>query len=508
MSDNKRIAKNTIFLYVRMVIILVVGLFTSRIVLNALGVENYGIYNVVGGFVTIFGFLNGAMANASQRFLTFELAQGNLERQILTFSTSINLHIILAFIIIILSESIGLWFFYNKLAIPADRLQAALWVYQLSIVTVSLAVISVPYNALIIAHERMSAFAWISMLDVALKLAIIYLLINTTFDKLIFYAVLLFCVQVLDQVIYWIFCIKNFPEARYRFAFDRKIFKGMSNIAGWSLFGNIAGVGYTQGLNILLNMFFGPVVNAARGIAVTVQGVVSGFVSNIQMAINPQITKCYATNDIKRMHNLIFASSKYCFFLLLIVVMPILIKTYDILKAWLSIVPEYTVWFVRLTLCVMLVETLANPLMVSSQAVGRVKVYQSVVGGILLFIVPVAYVCLKMGASPISVFIVQLIMFMIATLFRIMIVGRMIDISLSLYLKDVVSRIIFVFIFSLFISMIISAIMPHTVSGNIITIILIPIVISAISLMIGLNNHERMYIFSSLKNLRKRFRLG
>ncbi len=340
-SSNTRIAKNTLILYLRMILILCVGLYTSRIVLNTLGVEDYGIYNVVGGFVAFFSFLNGAMATATQRFITYELAQGNVERQINTFSTSVIIHFTIALLIVIAAETVGLWFVCNKLVIPEERFLAAIWVYQFSILTMFVSIVSIPYNAAIIAHEKMSAFAYISILDTVLKLVIVLLLTIVTFDKLVFYAALLFGISLLDRLIYGIYCKRHFAETRIKLIFDKKLFREMTNIAGWSLFGNIAGVFYTQGLNVLLNMFFGPVVNSARAIAVTIQGVVTGFVSNFQMALNPQITKSYAVGDLHRMHSLIFASSKYSFFLLLFIALPIMIETRTILTLWLKIVPIF-----------------------------------------------------------------------------------------------------------------------------------------------------------------------
>lgn len=500
-SNNKRIAKNTIVLYLRMIFILCVGLFTSRVVLNTLGVEDYGLYNVVGGFVTIFAFLNGAMATATQRFITFELAKGNLERQRITFSTAIIIHFALATIILVLAETIGLWMLYEKLVIPEGRFTAAMWVYQLSIASCFLSIVSLPYNAMIIAHEKMSAFAFISIMDVVLKLVIVYFLTIAPFDRLIFYAVLLFGVQLLDRIIYGYYCSRNFAEARFVLAFDKGIFKEMGNIAGWSLFGNLAGVGYTQGLNLLLNMFFGPAVNAARGVAVTVQGIVSGFVSNFQMALNPQITKSYAINDLERMHTLIYASSKFSFFFLLILVQPIIIEAETILTIWLKLVPAHTVAFLRFTLCIMLVDSLANPLMVSSQAVGKVKVYQSVVGGTLLLIVPFAYIALRLGGNPEIVYAIHFIIAIVAQFFRLTIVARMIQMSLSLYFKKVLMRIISVVFISTIPLIVICRIVPQTIGYSALIIILTTIINILAIVYVGVGKIERSMVLNKVKNL-------
>ncbi len=503
-SNNKRIAKNTFVLYLRMILILVVGIYTCRVVLNTLGVEDYGLYNVVGGFVTIFTFLNGAMSTATQRFITFELAKGDLLRQRITFSTAINIHLALAIVITLLAETIGLWFVYNKLVIPAERFTAALWVYQLSIAALFIQIVSIPYNAAIIAHEKMSAFAFISIMDVGLKLAIVYVLTLVSWDKLIFYAVLLFLVGVLDRIIYGAYCGKNFPEAKYSFVIDKSLLRKMTNIAGWSMFGNLAGVGYTQGLNILLNMFFGPAVNAARGVAVTVQGVVSGFVANFQMALNPQITKSYAVNDLKRMHTLIYASSKFSFYLLFLVVWPIMIEAQEILTVWLKLVPDHTVWFMRLILSIMLIEALANPMMISSQAVGKVKVYQSVVGGLLLLILPFSYIVLKLGANPESVFIVHLLLAIVAQFFRVFIVGRMIFMPFFEYTRVVLMRIAMVFILVTIPTYTFYKFLPNSHIFALVVLLLTFLTECVVIIAVGLTKCERNMMFQKVNSIIKK----
>lgn len=502
-SDNKRIAKNTLALYLRMIFILCVGLFTSRVVLNALGIEDYGIYNVVGGFVTMFTFLNGAMATATQRFITFDLANGSIERQQVTFSTALIIHFILAGIILLLAETVGLWFVINKLVVPDGRFAAAMVVYQVSILSCCISIISLPYNASIIAHEKMSAFAYISIMDVSLKLLVVYLLLVVEGDRLIYYAILLLLIQLLDRLIYGLYCTKHFPETKFKFVWDKHLIKEINNIAGWSLFGNLAGVGYTQGLNVLLNMFFGPAVNAARGIAITVQGVVSGFVANFQMALNPQITKTYATKDLNRMHQLIYASSKYSFFMLFLIVLPIIIEAQQILNLWLGVVPNHAVWFLRLTLCIMLIEALANPLMVSSQASGKVKVYQIVVGGTLLLIVPMAYLILKLGGVPESVFIIHLMVAMIAQAFRLIIIAKLIGMSTAEYVRKVILPILLVFSLANIIPWTLFYHLPDTwlslLSISILSIINTLIII----VYVGLSSTERQKVMCKVSNILK-----
>ena len=398
------------------------------------------------------------MSNATQRFITFELARGDIKKQIMTFSTAAIIHFVIALLIVIVAETLGLWFVYHKLVTPEERFVAAIWVYQFSILTMFVSIVSIPYNAVIIAHEKMSAFAYISILDVVLKLVIVYLLTIVTFDRLIFYAALLLSISILDRLIYGIYCKRHFKEARVKLMFNKRIFKEMANIAGWSLFGNIAGVFYTQGLNVLLNMFFGPIVNAARAIAVTIQGVVTGFVSNFQMALNPQITKSYATGDLS-----------------------------------------------RIILCILLIDALSNPLMISSQAVGQVKVYQSVVGGLLLLILPIAYIALKLGGNPEMVFIVHLIISMVALICRIMIVGRMVSFSLVQYAHKVLLPTISVFTLASCMSISIYYTMTNQSLLKTVIVIILSIVMTAISILfVGLNTSERNLIYTKINTLRYR----
>ena len=331
-SNNKRIAKNTLLLYFRMIFMMAVSLYTSRVVLDALGVEDFGIYNVVGGVITLFSFVNGAMSSSTQRYITFELGKGNTSQLQKVFQTSMNVHLLVALLILFLGETAGLWFFYEKMVIPPLRMVSAFWVYQFSIFTMMIMVVSVPYNAVIIAHERMSTFAYISVFEVLLKLGIVYLLYLTSSDKLIVYAALLCFMQLLIRVIYGYYCSCHFDETRYQWGWDSKLFREMLCFGGWNLWGGFAAVLFTQGVNILLNLFFGPAVNAARGIAVQVQGAVTQFSTNFQTAINPQITKSYAVGDYAYMHSLIFHSSKFTFLLLATISFPVLLETEMILQ--------------------------------------------------------------------------------------------------------------------------------------------------------------------------------
>ena len=437
-SNNKRIAKNTLLLYFRMLVTMAVSLYTSRVVLNILGVEDFGIYNVVGGIVAMFGFINGSMTSATQRYLTFELGQNNRAQLTKVFSTSLSIHGIISFLIIVLAETVGLWFLWNKMQIPADRMNAAFWVFQCSVAASVIMIMSVPYNAAIIAHERMSAFAYISIIEVSLKLLIVCFLRYFHTDKLILYAALIVIVQFLIRLCYSWYCNRHFNETKYRWSWDKGLFKEMTGFASWNMFGSLAAITFTQGLNLLLNMFFGPVVNAARGIAVQAQTAIGQFSSNFQTALNPQITKSYATGDMEYMHGLIFRSAKFSFFLLLLLSLPVLIETKAILTLWLKIVPDHTVVFLRIMLCTTWVYAVSNPLITAASATGKIKLYQSVVGGLLLLILPISYLCLRFGLPAYSVFIVHFVMEITAQFARLLMLRRMIRLSLREYFAKVI----------------------------------------------------------------------
>ena len=497
-TNNKRIAKNTLMLYIRMLFTMGVSLFTSRVILQTLGIEDYGIYSVVGGIITMFAFINGGMISATQRFLTFEIGKGNLSQLKKVFSTSLQIHALIAFVIVLLGETAGLWFLYEKLVIPPDRLLAALWVYQCSIIACVINIMSVPYNADIIAHEKMSAFAYISIIEVILKLTIVYLLYVTPWDKLITYAILVLIVQLIIRCIYASYCSKHFEESHYHHQMDKTLFKEMFAFAGWSFWGNLASVLYTQGLNMMLNIFFGPIVNAARGIAVQVQTAVQQFVGNFQMALNPQITKNYAMGELVQMHGLMFRSARFSFFLLFLLTLPILLETNYILTLWLKTVPADAVVFTRWMIGISLIYTIANPCVVANQATGKVKIYQTVVGGILLTILPISYIVLKLGVPAYSVFIVHFCVESIAQFARMYMLRKLIYLPLRAYMRNIYLPIIAV--------VVVSCILPLCVHLQLtesfisfITVSIISVISVAITIIIiGLTKEERYFLYRML----------
>lgn len=481
---------------------LLISLYTSRVVLSTLGIVDYGINNVVGGVITMLGFLTSSLGGASSRYITYNLGKGDMTVMKKTFGNILSIHFILAAIVLVIGETVGLWFMSTQLQIPPERETAALCVYQFSIFSSVLAVISVPYNATIIAHEKMSAFAYISIADAILKLLIVYLLVIIPYDKLIIYAILYFCIQAFDRIVYGVYCSRHFAETHTRLRYDGKLFREIFTFAGWTMNGNLAVIGYTQGLNILLNIFFGPAVNAARGIAVQVQGVCQQFCSNFQMALNPQLTKNYAQGDLDNMHRLLVKSSKFSFYILFFIVLPLMFKAEFVLKLWLGIVPEHTVTFLRLILIVGLLYTLSNPIIVSVHATGKLKKFQLIEGTMLLTIVPIAYILLKFfGIRPEYVFVVHIVVELCTQYARLRIVLPMIDMKLEDYFQSVIKPILLVVILSPWLPYIANTTVHGQWTSFFVVCIICVICISGCVYFIGCTKSERMFIKEKLSEI-------
>lgn len=429
-----------------------VGLFTSRVILDSLGVEDYGIYNLVGGFVTMFNVFRAGLIASTQRFITYDLGKSNMRELRSSFSTSLIIFLFISCVIILIAEGFAPWFIQNKLTIPECRKIAAMWVFQFSLITLILNLISSPYNALIIAHEKMGAFAYISIFEVFAKLVVAYAIYISPYDKLIVYGFLLCMIQLVIRFMYSIYCKRQFEESKVEWRINWYKIKKIYAFTGWELFGSVAVIGYTQGLNILLGMFFSPVVNAARGIAVQVQSVIVGFVTNFQTALNPQITKSYASGDILYMHKLIFHSSKLSFFLLFVLSLPVILEAKQLLSIWLVEVPEYTVVFFRLTVLTAMIDAISNPIIISVEATGNIRKYQVVVGSLLLLILPLSYVALKLGAAPYSVFIVHVFMSVVAFFARLIMGSNAVGFNKIAFVKEVLFPIVGVVVSSSIIS--------------------------------------------------------
>ena len=439
-ENNKRIAKNTLLLYVRMIFTMLIGLYTSRVVLKTLGATDFGIYEVVGGVVSLFSFLNGTMAAATQRFLTFEIGRDDRERLSKMFSVSLTIHIILCISIIVLAETIGLWFLNYKLNIPPERIGAANWVYQFSILACVFSITQTPYNALIIAREKMNVFAYVSIYGAVVKLLLVIFLSYLSADKLIWYAIFLLIKNVSEMMITRIYCLYNYEESKFHFIRDISLYKEIGSFAGWNLSTHFVYMAKSQGVAMLLNVFFGPIANAARGIASQVQGVLIQLVDNFQMATVPQITKNYAAGDVQGMNTLITRSSKLSVVLLSIIVPPFVIEADTILQLWLGEVPQYAVLFTRMSLIATLINCFSGLIGYGALATGNVKRYQLVISSVISMQFILTFVFYELGMSSSSMYSAEIIVSFAALFTRLYLLKSLIDFPVLYYIINVVGR--------------------------------------------------------------------
>ena len=507
-AQKKRIAKNTLVLYVRMIFLMAINLYTTRVVLQALGVEDYGIYNVVGGIVALFSILSKSLATASSRFLNCEMGRGDEIRLKSVFSVSLSIQVLIAVIIAILVELLGVWFLNNKMVIEPERMQAANWVLQFSVITFCFNLVSVPYNAAIIAHEKMSAFAYISIFEGIAKLAICYLVMISPFDKLIVYAGLICAIQVVIRFIYGAYCKMNFPECKYKFVKDKTLFVELFSFAGWNFIGASAGVIRTQGGNILINLFFGTSVNAARGVANQVNRAVGGFASNFMIAVKPQIMKSYASGDKEYMTDLINKSARLSYFMLLFLSLPIVLNIDFILQTWLEVVPDKTGIFVLLTVALALLESLSEPLIATQLATGKVRNYQLIVGGLMLLNIPTSYLMLKLGFDAEIYLYVAIVISLVTLIARLLMLRINADLPIFPFLKSVFFNCMLVTILSVSLPLALSFFFKNNIVGFFVISLCSVIWASIVILYVGCTKRERDFVMSKsmviLNKIRKK----
>lgn len=445
-DSNSRLARNTIVLYFRMAFQMAVFLYTSRVVLRMLGIQDYGIYDVVAGIVVMLSFLNNSLTTCTQRFITVALGKGDQAYLNKVYSVSISIHALMALLVLLLGETLGLWYVLTKLVFPPEMLWSVLVCYQCSLAMGMLLIVSIPYNATIIAYERMTAFACITIMDVMLKLgAASALCLFAEGRRLVPYALLMLCVATITRISYSIYCRRAFSRLRFRFCRDWNIVREMLSFAGWSTFGNASIACNTQGLNLVLNSVGGPAVNAARGVAFQVQMAVTQFVASFQMAINPQITKTYAQNDVHQTRQLVLRSSRLSYMMILLITVPLLLAAQWVLELWLGVVPDHAVSFMRLMLLVSMVDAIANPMMVAAAATGRIRKYHICIGTILLLTLPIAYVCVKYLTMPVeSVFVVLLVMTILAQCARMVLCQELFGLGIMDFCRQVLVRVLLV----------------------------------------------------------------
>ncbi len=503
--NNRKIAKNTLLLYIRMFFTIIIGLYTSRVVLSSLGISDYGIYNLVGGIVSMLAFLNVGMSGATQRFITYEMGRGNLNSLQNVFNNAVITHLILAVFIVIILEPAGIWLINNKLVIPSDRLFVANCVFQCSVITFFISVISVPYNACIIAHERMGQFAYISILESVLKLIIAITIAYSPFDKLIYYAILILLCQVLIRVIYTVYCNKHFEECLLKYTFDKKLFMKMFSFASWGCIGNMGFSLKDQLSNIILNLFFGTAVNAARGIATQVNSIINGFAANFSLAINPQITKEYANGNKQRCFDLTMLGSKYSFFLLSIITIPFITNIDYILHIWLGNVPDYAGQFVTIILIASCVYSMSHTMSTAILATGYVKLFQSLLAITMLIEAPIAYMILYLGGAPYMALLPCIFTNALSLFLRIYILKRYDSIYsvryfvLKIFLKNSV-----MFIVAYLLVYLLSTRYDDGIAKLLITSTFSIVLYLSILYVFGLNNDEKKFVVNRICKIIKK----
>ena len=500
-SNNKRIAKNTLLLYFRQLLVMAVSLYTVRVVLAELGAEDYGIYNVVGGFVAMFAIISGNMASAINRFIMIEIGKNNIKKAVNIFSTSVFILLFLSLLVCIVLETFGIWFLNTKMDIPNGRIVAANWALQLSLLTFIINLMSVPYNAVIIAHERMSAFALISILEVILKLATVFVLKWIPFDNLITYACLTTLVAFVIRMVYAVYCKHRFEESRFKFVFDKELLREMLKFTGWAFFGNAAILFKDQGVNVLLNLFCGPIVNAAQGIAMQINTAVYNFVSNFMTASRPQIIKNYATGNFPTMYTLIIRSGKFGFFIMLLIMMPFLGSVNYLLGLWLVDVPAHTVNFVVLVLLYSLLDSLLTPIAIGVFAQGEIKAYEIALCIIYAINFIASYVCLKLGMTPEIIFVLNIV-FKACVLVDLLVHSkRKYDFPVYNFLKQCLQPSIVVFA----LSGILTYFLPWDEPKDFLTFLwhtlMIVVYTSVVIFIIGITKGERAFLKNTLRDM-------
>lgn len=500
MEQKKSLVKNTLTLYVRMLISMLVGLYTSRILISQLGVVDFGIYNVVGSIVILLGFLNATLSLSTQRFINYELGNGNYERLTKVYSSSIVIHVLLALLVLVFAETVGLWFLNTQMTIPSDRLTAANYVYQFSILSAMLTLTMIPHTATIIAHEHMKSYATIGIIDVLLRFGVACLLYIINNDKLIVYGLAMFIVVAVDYSMYFLYCKKNFTECRFSFSKDASLYRSMLAFSGWNIFSSISMVLNGHVVGIILNMFFGPVINAARGISNQVNGAVSGFVSNFQVAVNPRIIQSYASNEMDVFYRLVNQSAKMSFFLLLVLVVPIWINIDVILEMWLGSVPQYAGVFCRIVFISSLINTFSLPLATAANANGNIRLFQTACGIFEIMNIPLSYMLLRYGCQPVAVYYLALMIVVITLFVRLFVLRRLIRFEVKRFLPSIVLRCIAIALTAFGGMYALSQVISNTNIGWLLLSVIMSILFtSSLIMALGLNKEEKYYLLNILK---------
>lgn len=498
-ENTKRIAKNTVVMYIRMFAMMLIGLYTSRVILNVLGISDYGIYNVVGGLVGMFSIVSSSLSSSISRFITIEIGKEDITRLKEILATSFIAQCGMSLLIVILIEYIGVWYLGNKMSLPGDRLDAAIFVLRCTVASFALSLIMTPYSATIFAHEKFGIYAYLTLFESFMKLLTVFLLAASPFDKLETYALLLLGVNVVVQLINFIYCRRNFVECHFKLKYNKKLLKEVGGFAGWSFWGNTSWILNSQGIDLLLNFFFGVTLNAARGIANQVNNIVQGFVANFMITLNPQITKSYAVGNIGYMHKLIYSGAKYSYFLMLFFSIPLCLETEQILVIWLKIIPEYAIPFVRLTLLSTMAFVLGNTLTTAQSATGVIK-KSAIVTSLLTFAeFPLTYMLFKLGFSPIYCYVIHLVVYSCLVFVKIYLVKNLIGITYKTYINEVIFKTLIVTLGALVVPLLIYTIYPSTVWRMLFVVFISFISTTICTYFLGMKKNEQLQLVEFLK---------
>lgn len=500
-TKNKRIAKNTLLLYVRMLFLMIVHLYTSRVVLQVLGIEDYGVYNAVAGFIALFSMVSNSISAAISRYITFVLGTGNQEKLQKVFCTALIIQVVIALVVLIAVEAFGVWFLNTQMTIPSGRLVAANWVLQFALLTFVFNLWSTPYNATIVAHEKMGAFAYIGIFDGCAKLAVAFLILISPIDRLVFYALLMCLISFATRLIYTVYCNRNFEECKFRWVFDRTLFREMFGFAGWNFIGCTSGVLLGQGVNILFNVYFGPVVNAARGLTSQVLAAVSQFTANFYVAVQPQITKSFACNDFQEAHSLVARSSRLGFLMMMFLAIPLIMESGFVLGIWLKEVPEHTSLFVKILLIDALFCSFSEPLIKLLLATGKIKKYQILVGGVNMLNFPVAWLVLYLGGSPELVLMSTWAFSIAALMLRLYMLHEITHFPVRDFLLGTVLKCVAICVLCMLPAICISCVMTEGLLRFCVNVMTSECMIVVVVFLLGLNIGERKFIISKVSSM-------
>lgn len=499
--DNNKIAKNTLMLYGRTAFVLFISLLTSRVTLRALGVDNYGINSAVAGVIGMFSIVSGSLSRSISRFITFELGKGNYEKLQRIFSTSLNIQLAIGVLLLLIGETIGVWFLNTQMTIPEGRMTAANWVLQCAMFSFFIGLTQTPYTACIVGHEKMSAFAWFSIVESVFRLIIVYLLYVLPYDKLITLSILGFIVSQCIRSAQRIYCVKSFAECRYSFIFDKTLVKEMTGFAGWSFLTNSVWIFSNQGINILINIFFGVTFNAARGLAVSLEGHIKRFCSDFMTAMNPQITKSYAAGEIDEMNKLICRGTRFAYILMFVLSLPLMFEAYTVLYLWLGMVPDYTVLFFRLATIGSLITLLGQTGVTSVMATGRIKWYTIIISSVTVLVFPLTWLFYKMGAPVEVSYYFFIAIYAIDDVIRLFIMRHLWGFPILMYIKDAILPVIYMTLLSLILPFAFSHYLKNGITSSIVIIFVCFLSSVLAAYMVGLKSAERKMVQKKIQLL-------